>query len=481
MKAYFIAFILSTFIIQYGICEDLNLYIYQINNQKVLLKIQSSNNDCVHYAFKEDSYKQGNIIRKIYKPYEDADVFHKWIWLTNLAKSLISNQLSEDTYQPDYVYYFRLIKFLQDKVISGYSANIEINQLSINAKIYIVNKMFESQPDDSLTRDLFAFGYGVKAIDTDDIKKLLEKNHDPIILPQPFRESFYLSMKDYYAKIPKTINLRLYLYLTPILLVFIILIASGFYIRLVLQKANRDSQLLKKRLADLDIQLKTENEKLIQQYKGEIVEKERDCLEIISSVLKDLWQIFLDQIISAETKLPIYKIKELVESISKKANSSWAELANKRLNELLQDLSASYLYIPDNISEFNKINWHEEFNSVLEKLRNALASYNHRKISELIIHDVIIMIASAIDGEKYIHGNVDSSIEGDLKSLLEIVGIKEIDVSPGHTYNPQIHELVIDNSKTMVTDRQQRITKVISKGFILPDGKIIKAKVSIQR
>ena len=64
---------------------------------------------------------------------------------------------------------------------------------------------------------------------------------------------------------------------------------------------------------------------------------------------------------------------------------------------------------------------------------------------------------------------------------MDLVGIKEMDVKPGQVYNPELHELVIDNNKSMITDRQQKITKVISRGLILPDGKIKKAKVSIQR
>ncbi len=242
-------------------------------------------------------------------------------------------------------------------------------------------------------------------------------------------------------------------------------------------------------MADLDIQLKKENEKIIQQYRDDLVAKERECLKGISKVLEDLWQILLDQIVSAETKLPINRIKLLVESISDKTNSEWTETVKKRLNEILQNSTSIttesdlHLNIPDNIDEFNRINWHEKFSSMLNRLVKALASLddNHEKVAELIARDVVAIIIDAIDGEKSIHGNVDSSIENNLKSLMEILGIKEMEVSPGHTYNSQIHELVIDNSKSMATDRQQRITKVISRGLILPDGKIIKAKVSIQR
>ncbi len=148
------------------------------------------------------------------------DEFLKWKneWLTNLAKAVLGSQLNEnlDTQQLDYVSYFRLIKFLREKVKSGYSSNINISQSLLNAKIYIVNRMIESKPDDIITKHLTAFGYGFETTETDEIKKLLERGYEPIILPQPFRESFYISMKDYYAKVPKAIDFRLYLYFTPI-------------------------------------------------------------------------------------------------------------------------------------------------------------------------------------------------------------------------------------------------------------------------
>lgn len=489
MRAYLLAFvfILSIFITQNSYCVELGLYIYIIDspgNEKVLLKIQSSDKECWQYTFKEDIYRQGNITRKIYKPYENLD---KWKngWLIDLSKLILENQLNEniDPQQLDYVLYFRLIKSLQEKVKSGYSA-----QLPFNAKVYIVNKMIESQPDDILTKHLTAFGYGFEFTEPNEIKKLLEKEDSSVILPQPFRKSFYTSMKSYYEKIPKTINWKLYLYFIPILLVFIILIASGFYIRAISEKANRNSQLLKKRLSDLNIQLKTENEKITRQYKSDLFDKERECLKSISKVLEDLWLSLSNRILSAELGLPINKIKELVESISNKTNGRWAEIVRKKLNEILQDNtitveSDTYINIPDSIDEFGKINWHEKYNSMLDRLVKALTSPDdsHKKVAESIARDVVTVIVNAIDGEKNIHGNVDSSVENDLKNLMEIVGIKEIEVMPGQVYNPQIHELIIDNSRSMTTDRQQKITKVISRGLILPDGKIVKAKVSIQR
>ncbi|MGB9597248.1 MAG: hypothetical protein ACPL7B_13285, partial [Candidatus Poribacteria bacterium] len=59
-------------------------------------------------------------------------------------------------------------------------------------------------------------------------------------------------------------------------------------------------------------------------------------------------------------------------------------------------------------------------------------------------------------------------------------GIKELDVKVGQVYNPDLHELVVINDPSLVTDRSQKISKVISRGLILPNGKFIKAKVSIQ-
>ncbi len=487
MKAFLSAFIfvLSVIFIQNSYCGELSLYIYTIDgpgNEKVLLKVISSENECWQYALKEDVYKQGNITRKIYKPEGEID---KWKneWLIDLSKLFSGNQLNKniDEEQLDYVLYFRLIKYLQEKVKSGYSS-----KLPSNAEVYLINRMIESQPDDTLTEHLTTFGYGYQTYQTDEVKKLIEKGYSSIILPQPFKEPFYMSMKDYYEKIPKAINWHLYLYFLPILLIFIILISAGFYIKAVSQKANRNSQLLRKRLADLDNQLKTENEKITQQYKSDLIDKEKQSLKCVSKVLEDLWLSLSDRIISAELRLPINKIKSLVESISNKIDRKLAEIVRKRLNEILQNITTGLdmnLNIPDNIDEFNKINWHEKVDFMLDRLTKALISpdNSYKKVAELIAHDVVTVIVSAIDGEKNILGSTDSSIENDLKNLMEILGIKEIEVTPGQTYDPEIHELVIDNSRSMTTDRQQRVTKVISRGLILPDGKIIKARVSIQR
>ncbi len=204
--------------------------------------------------------------------------------------------------------------------------------------------------------------------------------------------------------------------------------------------------------------------------------------------MEDLWLSLSDRIISAELRLPINKVQSLVESISNKIDRKLAEIVRKRLNEILQNSNITTgldmnLNIPDNIDEFNRINWHEKVDFMLDRLTKALISPDdsYKKVAELIAHDIVTVIVSAIDGEKNIHGSTDSSIENDLKNLMEILGIKEIEVTPGQAYDPEIHELVIDNSRSMTTDRQQRVTKVISRGLILPDGKIIKAKVSIQR
>jgi hypothetical protein len=62
-----------------------------------------------------------------------------------------------------------------------------------------------------------------------------------------------------------------------------------------------------------------------------------------------------------------------------------------------------------------------------------------------------------------------------------MTGMKEMDVKPGQVYNPDLHELVISNDPSLVTDREQKVTRIISRGLILPSGKIIKTKVSIQR
>ncbi len=282
MKTFLSAFIfvLSIILIQNSYCGELSLYIYTIDdpgNEKVLLKVISSENEWWQYAFKEDVYKQGNITRKIYKPEGKID---KWKneWLIDLSKLFPENQLNKniDEEQLDYVLYFRLIKYLQEKVKSGYSS-----KLSSNAEVYLINRMIESQTDDTLTKHLTIFGYGYQTYQTDEVKKLIEKGYSSIILPQTFKEPFYISMKDYYEKIPKAINWHLYLYFLPILLIFIILISAGFYIKAVSQKANRNSQLLRKRLADLDSQLKKESEKITQQYKSKVL-----------SVYQRYWKIY---------------------------------------------------------------------------------------------------------------------------------------------------------------------------------------------
>lgn len=473
--------------IQNTYCEELSLYIYMTDaadKEKVLLKIQRPNKEWLQYIFDEDVYKQGNITRKIYKPLESLDNWNKWKyeWLINLSKAVLESQSNENLQQIDHVLYFRLIKFLQEKVKSNYSANIQ----QLNAKVYLVNKMIESPPDDILTKHLITFGYGFETTEPDEIEKMIKKGYDSAILPQPFKVSFHTSMKDYYAKIPKAINFRLYLYFIPTLIVLLILIVAGFYTRAISQRAFHNNQLLKKRLADLDIQLKTENEKIIQQYKNELAEKEREYLKTTSKVLEDLWQLLSERIISVSAKLPISKIKELVESIGNKINGTMIEIVRKRLNEILQNNNTGldlHLNIPDNINEFSKVNWHDKYNSMLDRLIEASTSseVRYKKVSELIARDVITVIADAVDIKKNIHGSVESSIENDLRTLMDLVGIKEMDVKPGQVYNPELHELVIDNNKSMITDRQQKITKVISRGLILPDGKIKKAKVSIQR
>ena len=95
--------------------------------------------------------------------------------------------------------------------------------------------------------------------------------------------------------------------------------------------------------------------------------------------------------------------------------------------------------------------------------------------------DVVAMVVDAVDREKNVKVSLDTSVESDLKQLLSITGIRELEIKTGQTYNPEIHELVISSDPSLVTDREQKITKIISRGLILPNGKIIKAKVSIQR
>ena len=473
-----------------GYC--VNLYLYNTENgTSVIMKLQSPKGEWVQLALKEDILKNGSVTRKIYRPIVPLDGWDNWKY--DIFRNIATMKLTAQTLKTennstfandrDYISFYLFIVYLRDQIKSGYNVVVNIAGLPFDLTVYDVNKMLTISPNDELIRHLGSFGYGIiNAIDVDLIKKAKEGSASVIIDP-PFKETFSVSMRQFVTKIPKERSPYLFIILLGLVVIIGSLVFS-FYTMSKMQKIQRDRNALARSMSESKSQIKPSAVSIKQ---NELVERDKYCLDATLSAMREVQQLLTERTATMQTELPVYKIQSLIESIGAKLGGRWVDASKKRLSEIIRetlgvDDSAKDFPTPISIDELKQIKWSEKFIPAINRLTAIAESRNlseqaSRQVLESIGRDIIPTVVDAVDRES----TKNPAIEDELKRLLAMANIKELDAKLGQVYNPDLHELVISNDPSLVTDREQKITKVISRGLILPNGKIIKAKVSIQK
>ncbi len=472
-------------------CANFDLYIFSSDNdEEILIKIQSFAGENIQIILKEDVIKDSNI--KIYKPVMENELWDYWKFSIFLDLAKISeskNNQKNSTDENDYVTFYRFIKLIKDKIGSEYSSIIQFADEQINITAYNINNMLESEPSEDIIRRLCIFGYGVDNANYDFLLKKSKEGATSVVIPLPFKEIFANSVRQFAKNVKKPIHISLYTVVVLILsLAVICLVIFIFREGKKSKKIRRENARLLRNLANIQHQSQSISEKAkdIKDI-ADNPQTESYYLDLFFNVILDIYKFLNNQITITRTDESIKKIELLLESISSKVNGNWVDVAKKRLFEIVKgalktDSSELNISKPKSIDEFQKIDWSKEFMPIVDKLTTCVKSGNEpsqesKQLLAEIGRDVIAPIVIAIDREK---GNIDPSVEDGLKELMTITGIKELDVKLGQVYNHALHELVVINDPSLVTDRDQRISKIISRGLILPDGNIIKAKVSIQ-
>ena len=497
-----------------GYC--VNLYLY--NTEKgtdVLLKVQSSKGEWVQLALKEDTLKNGNVTRKIYRPVSPIDGWDNWKYdiFRNIATMKWTAPIPEAeskllpfTKDKDFITFYLFIVYLRDQIKSGYNAVVNITDLPFELIVYDVNKMLTMPPNEDLIKHLGSFGYGmVNATGIELINKAKEGSVSVILDPQ-FKEPYAVSMLQFTSKIPIPKEKSHYLFIVLLGLIFIIgLLAFSFYTMSKIQKIQQDRNTIARSMSEMERQMKSRDESSVKQSKGDLIERDKYYIDATLSAMREVQQLLAERTATMQLELPVYKIQAIIESIGAKSGGKWVDASQKRLSDIVRDMlgvvlpsihsgnrdggtrvdnSAMDFPDPMSIDEFKQVKWSEKFTPAINRLTALAESRNvseqaSRQILEAIGRDVIATVVDAVDRES--NKNADPSIEEDLKRLLAMTNIKDLDVKPGQIYNPDLHELVISNDPSLVTDREQKISKVVSRGLILPSGKVLKAKVSIQR
>jgi hypothetical protein len=470
--------------IQAGHCESTELYLYKTDDESKVLIMQYSGNEWIRLTMVADA-KDGS-----FKPIQTVSIWDDWklTYFVKLAGILTKTRIDENT-KNQYAVLNNLVNYVEDQLKSGYNATINVPELQSVMVIYDVNGMFESPiSNDTITR-LGKFGYGINNAVGTDILGSVKDGNSSVILDSPFRESFAMSMQHYATKIPKPRNLTQF-YVIPIFAILAILVALNFFMFRKMRSLHEEKRKLARDISDMERQIKTTDNKSVKGDKDESAQRDRYCLESALGALRDVHKL-LQRPKMTVVDLPINKIQNLLDSIGAKTEGKWLEPAKKRLNEIIRERSVTGetdagMPNPESFEEFGKINWSNYFAPMVDSLTAKADSTKpsddvSKQLIDAIGRDVIAMVADAVDREKNVKVSLDTSVESDLKQLLSITGIKELEIKTGQTYNPETHELVVSNDPSLVTDREQKITKIISRGLILPNGKIIKAKVSIQR
>jgi hypothetical protein len=480
-----------------GYC--VNLYLYNIENgSDVLLKVQSAKGEWVQLALKEDTLKNGNITRKIYRPVSPVDGWDNWKYdiFRNIATMKwtapipeAENKILPLTNDKDFITFYLFIVYLRDQIKSGYNAVVNITDLPFELTVYDVNKMLTMPPNDDLVKHLGSFGYGIVNANGVELINKAKEGSASIILDPQFKEPYAVSMLQFTSKIPVPKEKTHYLFIVLVGLIFIVgLLAFSFYTMNKIQKIQQDRNTIARSMSEMEHQMKSRDESSVKQGKGDLVERDKFCINTTMSAIHEIQQLLAERTAIMQMELPIYKIQAIIESIGAKSGGKWVDATKKRLSDIIRDMLGvdnSALDFPDpvNIDELKQVKWSEKFAPAINKL-TALAESRKaseqasRQILEAIGRDVIATVVDAVDRDTK---NADPSIEEDLKRLLAMANIKELDVKPGQIYNPDQHELVISTDPSLVTDREQKISKIVSRGLVLPSGKVLKAKVSIQR
>lgn len=484
--------VLSSF--QYVYCANVDLYIFSTDdNENILIKIQSLEGESIQIVLKEEIIKDSNI--KVYKPAMKKELWDYWKFEIFLELAKISepkNSPKKTTVEDDYITFYRFVRLIKDKIGSEYSSTLQFAEEQISITAYDINNMLKAKPNGDIIRRLCIFGYGIDNADPAFLLKKSKEGSVSIVLPLPFKEMFASSVRQFVKNIKKPFQISPYLVIILLLLLIMCLVIFVIYTYKKSKSIQRDNAKLLRNLADIQRQNKSvvERTKDITYYsQADSYYADSYYIDLFFNAISDMYKSLSDQIIMTKTGELVIKIGSLLESISAKVSGNWIDVAKKRLSDIVKDMfktESMELNIPKpkSIDEFQKIDWSKEFIPVMNKLLTYAKSSDEtsqesKQILAEIGRDVVVPIVSAIDKEKN-KNNIDSSVEENLKELLAIAGIKELDVKVGQVYNPELHELVIINDPSLTTDRNQRISKIISRGLVLPNGNIIKAKVSIQ-
>jgi hypothetical protein len=491
-QVFFATILIMAFLsIQNAYCANVDLYIFSTsNNDSILLKMQSFAGEDIQIVLKEETVKDGNM--KIYKPVMQNELWDYWKFnfFLNLAKIRSKDDIIKSTPYDDYIIFYRFIQFIREQVKSGYSSTIQFAGQQIDITVYDVRKMLEAKPNEDIIRRLGSFGYGIANASGVDLIKKSQESSISVVLPIPFKELFANSIRQFAEKIQQPTQISPYLFIIlPCSLIIIGLIIFSIYIfrksqRLQLEKA--------KIMRDMS-EMERKNRSVVEKPNKNIVDysqRDRYCLDLSLNAISDIHQILTDQVIAMQAGKSVIKIGSLLESISAKVSGNWIDVSKKRLSQIVQDMvkttpSITNIPKPESIDEFKQVDWRKEFIPVINSIIASAESSNEpsqesQQILANIGRDVIVPIVDAIDREKS-KRSLDISIDDDLRQLLIIAGIKESDVKIGAVYNQDLHELVVMNDPSLVTDREQKISKIVSRGLVLSNGNIIKAKVSIQK
>lgn len=476
-------FAISFLCVQNANCDNIELYLYKTDDgSKMLINQLCSGKDWINFAISRDT----NRVKQI----QATSIWNDWkfAYFVKLAGIITKTNTDELDDNKKLEVIDNFVSFVENQLKSGSIVMIKIPEISSDLILYDINGIFELPVSDSNIKHLGKFGYGISNATGKDILERIEQGNTTIILDPPFRELFVTSMQHYAKKIPKPKSMILF-YIIPLFAAIVALIAFNFYTFKKMQGLREEKQRLSRNISNIERQAKSSESD--RGNKDQIVQRDKYCLESALIALNDIQNLIIQRSKMMKLSLPTNKIQNLIDAIGKKTEGKWLDPVKKRLNDIILerlgvDNSNINIPIPESIDELRNMKWSEYFSPMVDNLISTAESAKmsddaSKQLIDVFGRDVVAMIVDAVDREKNTKGSLDQSIENDLKELLSITGIKELEVKIGQVYNSETHELVINSDPSLVTDREQKITKILSRGLILPSGKIIKAKVSIQR
>lgn len=446
--------------------KSVDLYLFALDNQ-VLMKVNFGDEGWIQIIFDQKSEVQGNVSRKFY-------IIRNGKWKGALMRTIIEPSIIEHSSKgevstTDNKFPYKVIQSILSEL-----KGIKVSRFgNSDITLYDVRSLLRAEPDEDSIYKLAFFGFGTQGVSLDTaIKKL--RSETSSILPEPFNAQFMAYVPEYVSKIPKRIDKTKLLVNVAIGFVFAAMLAAALYWMAMLRKADRDIRTLRAKIKRFEF---IEPSRISHEKGSSITLQDRqsDIINHVGIILQSFEKVINEKLFLAKTGIPIGRIRDLIKEICGEGDLLIKSL-NDRLIGIIRDVVAlnGLLNKANDLKKIKETNWEEEFSSQLDGLMNPIRfEMGNIEVASRIGREIVAVLIESMD----IKG--DKSNEDKLGELTSIIGARILNVNVGDVFNPKYHDLIIDDK--LVTDREQRITKVISRGLVLPDGSVIKAKVSIQR